>query len=287
MNQQQAKGSSRWPKFEIFANVRPVVLFELLGRGFLGFFTFLGEIGLLFRDVLESLVRGKIRWRLVMEQIAEMGFRSQPVVMITGAFTGAVLAAQSLFQFAQLKMETGGGALVSVSMLRELGPTITGLMLSGRVGAAMAAEIGTMKVTEQVDALRSMSVHPIDYLVTPRIIAMFVAMPLLIGESAALGIGASELVGMQFNVNSAYWMNQMHHYTDLSDISIALIKGMIFGILIVGISCHQGLKASNGAVGVGRGTTSAMVISSLAILIFNFFLTLLLNMIFPTGLAKR
>lgn len=279
--------SQGWPKFKISGNVRAVVIFEILGRGFLGFFTFLGEIGLLFRDVIESLVRGKIRWRLVMEQIAEMGFRSQPVVMITGAFTGAVLAAQSLFQFAQLKMETGGGALVSVSMLRELGPTITGLMLSGRVGAAMAAEIGTMKVTEQVDALRSMSVHPIDYLVTPRIIAMFVAMPLLIGESAALGIGASELVGINFNVNSAYWMNQMHHYTDLSDISIALIKGMIFGILIVAISCHQGLKANNGAVGVGRGTTSAMVISSLSILVFNFFLTLLLNMIFPTGLAKR
>jgi phospholipid/cholesterol/gamma-HCH transport system permease protein len=264
-----------------------VVIFEFLGRGFLGFFQYLGELGLLFRDVVESVFRGKIRWRLVLQQVAEMGFRSQPVVMVTGAFTGAVLAAQSLFQFQQLKMETGAGALVSVSMLRELGPTITGLMLSGRVGAAMAAEIGTMKVTEQVDALRSMSVHPIDYLVTPRIISMLIAMPLLIGESAAFGIVASVLVGMQFNVNAAYWMNQMHHYTDLSDISIALIKGLIFGILIVGISCHQGLKASNGAVGVGRGTTSAMVLSSLSILIFNFFLTLLLNMIFPTGMAKR
>jgi len=262
-------------------------LFVFLGQAFLGFFRYLGELGLLFWEVWESLLKGKIRWRLVLQQVVEMGFRSQLVVMITGAFTGAVLAAQSLFQFQQLKMETGAGALVSVSMLRELGPTITGLMLSGRVGAAMAAEIGTMKVTEQIDALRSMSVHPIDYLVTPRVLAMFIAMPLLIGESAALGIVASVMVGAEFNVNTAYWMNQMHHYTDISDILIALIKGGVFGVLIVAISCHQGLRASNGAVGVGRGTTSAMVLSSLAILIFNFFLTLLLNSIFPTGMAKH
>jgi len=243
---------------------------------------------MLVGEICTSLVKGKIRWWMVLQQVVEIGHRSQPVVMVTGAFTGAVLAAQSLFQFANLNMETGAGALVSVAMLRELGPSITALMLAGRVGAAMAAEIGTMKVTEQVDALRSMGVHPVDYLVTPRVIAMLLAMPLLIGESAALGIFASVLVGTgPFNVNPAYWMNQMGKYTDLSDISIALIKGLVFGLLIVGISCHQGLKASDGAVGVGRSTTRAMVFSALAILVFNFFLTLLMNMIFPAGLSKN
>jgi phospholipid/cholesterol/gamma-HCH transport system permease protein len=261
---------------------------QLLGGLVTGFLQYLGEVVMLIGGIMESLVKGKIRWRIVLQQVAEIGYRSQPVVMVTGAFTGAVLAAQSLFQFATLNMETGAGALVSVAMLRELGPSITALMLAGRVGASMAAEIGTMKVTEQVDALRSMGVHPVDYLVTPRVIAMLIAMPLLIGESAALGIGASVLVGTgPFNVNPAYWMNQMGKYTDLSDISIALIKGLVFGLLIVSISCHQGMKASGGAVGVGRSTTRAMVYSALAILIFNFFLTLLMNVIFPAGLSRN
>jgi phospholipid/cholesterol/gamma-HCH transport system permease protein len=260
---------------------------QLLGHSITGFFRYLGEVALLVGQIRSSLAAGKIRWRMVLGQIVEIGHRSQPVVMVTGAFTGAVLAAQSLFQFSTLNMETGAGALVSVAMLRELGPSITALMLAGRVGAAMAAEIGTMKVTEQVDALRSMGVHPVDYLVTPRVLAMLVAMPLLIGESAALGILASVLVGTgPFNVNAAYWMDQMGKYTDLTDIAIALIKGLVFGLLIVSISCHQGLKASNGAVGVGLATTRAMVYSALAILVFNFFLTLLLNVVFPAGLGR-
>lgn len=223
----------------------------------------------------------------MLRQVAEIGYRSQPVVIVTGAFTGAVLAAQSLFQFSTLGMESGAGALVSVAMLRELGPSITALMLAGRVGAAMAAEIGTMKVTEQVDALRSMGVHPIDYLVTPRMVAMFIAMPLLIAESAAFGILASMVIGTgPFGVNPAYWMNQVHNHTDLTDVAIALIKGSVFGFLIVLVSCHQGLRVTNGAVGVGRGTTRAMVYSALALLVFNFFLTLLLNLIFPTGVGR-
>lgn len=251
------------------------------------FLIYLGEIGKLAGSVAGSLRHGKIRPRLVMAQIAETGFRSQPVVIVTGAFTGAVLAAQALFQFKPLGMETGGGALVSVAMLRELGPSVTALMLAGRVGAAMAAEIGTMKVTEQIDALRSMDVHPIDYLVTPRFLAMLIAMPLLIAESAAFGILASLAVGTgPFQVNSAYWLNQMNLHTDGTDVAIAMIKGLTFGVLIVILSCHQGLSVSNGAVGVGQGTTRAMVYSSLAILIVNFFLTLLLSLVFPAGAAS-
>lgn len=255
-----------------------------LGRSFLRFLRYLGELGMLVGQIAETFVNGKPRIRLMLQQLAEIGYRSQPVVIVTGAFTGAVLAAQTLFQFRQLGMETGAGALVSVAMLRELGPTITALMLAGRVGSAMAAEIGTMKVTEQIDALRSMGVHPIDYLVTPRMVAMFIAMPLLIAESAAFGIIASVLVGtVAFFVNGYYWMHQTYIYTDLSDILIALVKGGVFGFLIVVISCHQGLSTHNGAVGVGRSTTRAMVFSALALLIFNFFLTLLMNIIFPAG----
>lgn len=151
----------------------------------------------------------------------------------------------------------------------------------------MAAEIGTMKVTEQIDALRSMAVNPIDYLVTPRMIAMVISVPLLIAESAAMGMIASYLVGVVvFNVESAYWVANMKTYVDLTDVTIALVKGLSFGVLIVLISCDQGLKASNGAVGVGRGTTDAMVFSSLAILVVNFFLSLLMQIVFPASILS-
>lgn len=261
-----------------------MIVTRFLGRSVLNFLGYLGELGTLAGSIVESMLRGRRRIRLLLGQIAEVGSHSQPVVIVTGAFTGAVLTAQSLFQFSTFKMETAGGALVAVSMLRELGPTITALMLAGRVGASMAAEIGTMKVTEQIDALRSMDVHPIDYLVTPRFLAMGISMPLLIAESAVFGIVASVVVGVYgFGVGEAYWMDQMKKWTELSDIAIAMIKGGVFGLLIVLISCHQGLKANQGAVGVGRGTTRAMVYSSLAVLIANFFLTLFLNLFFPAG----
>ena len=150
----------------------------------------------------------------------------------------------------------------------------------------MAAEIGTMKVTEQIDALRSMAVHPIDYLVTPRFLAMLIAAPLLIAEAAAAGMIASYIVGVfVFGVESAYWVANMGKYVDLSDLLIAVVKVLSFGMLIVVISCHQGLRVSNGAVGVGRGTTDAMVFSSLAILIANFFLTLMMQWFFPAELV--
>jgi phospholipid/cholesterol/gamma-HCH transport system permease protein len=261
---------------------------RLPGRLVLAFLQYLGEIASLVGQIGESLFRGRPRIRQFVAQIAEIGYRSQPVVIVTGAFTGAVLAAQSLFQFKLFNAETLAGALVSVGMLRELGPTITGLMLAGRVGSAMAAEIGTMKVTEQVDALRSMAVHPIDFLVTPRLLAMIVSVPLLIAESAGFGIIASYVVGVgTFQVPSVYWNFNVEKYTDLSDISIAMVKGLVFGVLIVIISCHQGLKASHGATGVGRGTTNAMVFSSLAILIANFFLSLLMQIVYPATFVAQ
>jgi len=263
------------------------MLLQLMGRPALWLNDYLGQLIGLVYDIIESLVRGKPRWRRFFDQIVEIGFNSQPVVLITGAFVGAVLAAQGLFQLSGLQMESMGGALVSVGMLRELGPVLTGIMLSGRVGASMAAEIGTMKVTEQIDALRSMSVNPIDYLVTPRFLAMLISVPLLITEAAALGIGAAWIVGTQaFGVSEAWWSYHTMMHTELGDIYIALIKGMVFGILIVVISCHQGLKAKQGAVGVGKGTTRAMVYSSLAILITNFFLTMLMNIFLPLGIGS-
>lgn len=261
--------------------------FTYVGEKVISLFTYLGELFFLFKEICYSLLFGKKYFSQLMSQLVEIGFRSQPVVIVTGCFTGSVLTAQSLYQMSQLKMETLAGGLVSVSMLRELGPVIIGLMLCGRVGAAMSAEIGTMKVTEQVDALRSMNINPHDYLVTPRCLAILIAMPILISQAAFFGVLFSTFFGVgMFDVNYGNWMDQLDKRTAIEDIYISLIKGGVFGFLIVLVSCHQGLGVKNGAVGVGRGTTNAMVLSALAIIISNFFLTLVLNKLWPLGFAQ-
>jgi phospholipid/cholesterol/gamma-HCH transport system permease protein len=213
------------------------------------------------------------------EQIVAIGYGSQAVVVVTGAFTGAVFTAQSYFKFKDFGIETTIGGIVSVSLCRELAPVLAGLMVTGRVGAAMAAEIGTMKVNEEIDALRVMGVHPVDYL-------MLLSMPLLIAESIVFGLGASAIVATGvFDIPFAWFWTHVVDHTNHTDLIFGMSKGFVFGILIVLISCHQGLRASNGAVGVGLGTTRAVVFSSLALLIVNFFLTMLLNFFFPLGNA--
>ncbi|NNE93878.1 MAG: ABC transporter permease [Verrucomicrobiales bacterium] len=257
---------------------------KLLGQLTLGFFRWLGQLTDLVIEMGTAIVRGRPRFNLTGHQIVSVGFGSQLVVIVTGAFTGAVFAAQSYFKFSDLGLASGVGPVVSIALCRELGPVLTGLMVSGRVGAAMAAEIGTMKVTEQVDALRSMGVHPVDYLVIPRAIGLMFSMPLLVAEAIGFGLLASHvLIVWHFNVPSTWYDYHVVANTALEDIAIGMIKGFVFGALIVVISCHQGLKATNGAVGVGRGTTAAVVQSSLAILITNMFLSFLLNYFFPLG----
>jgi phospholipid/cholesterol/gamma-HCH transport system permease protein len=169
-------------------------------------------------------------------------------------------------------------------MFRELGPVLTGLMVSGRVGAATAAEIGTMKVTEQIDALRALGVHPIDYLVVPRVLAMLISMPLLVAEACAFSIAASVFVSKEvLGVTGPYnWYNILH-YAGSRDLKMALTKGVAFGIIIIFIACYEGLNTKNGAVGVGRAPTEAVVLGSLSILVLNFFLTFALNIVFPAG----
>lgn len=260
-------------------------LLTLPGRLVLGFVRYLGQLGVLVGELGQSLFKSSVRIRLVARQLVTIGYGSQAVVVVTGAFTGAVFTAQSYFKFKDFGIESTIGGIVSIAMCRELGPVLAGLMVTGRVGASMAAEIGTMKVTEQVDALRVMGAHPVDYLVMPRFLAMLVSMPLLIAESIAFGLAASYLTSVVgFGIPGVWFWTHVVDHTNLQDVSFGMIKGLVFGILIVLISCHQGLTASNGAVGVGLGTTRAVVYSSLAILIVNFFLTMLLNYFFPVGM---
>src|SRR2546428_7659525 len=261
-----------------------VRFFNALGAPLLSFSQYLGELVLLAAETFRSIFTHKLRWKLFLNQVVEIGLLSQVLVVITGGFTGAVFSAQAFFQFNKLGMGSAVGAVVSVSLCRELAPVLTALMVTGRVGAAMSAEIGTMKVTEQIDALRALAVYPIDYLVVPRALAMMVSMPLLVAECIGFGIAAGYFVAIfLLDVNGTYYMANMVRWTQMRDIIMGLTKAFCFAIIIVFISCHKGLTTQEGAVGVGKATTQAVVDSSLAILVSNFFLTMMLNIIFPAG----
>lgn len=258
-----------------------------VGRSFLGMLSWLGQLAGLMGELMIGLKSGRWRLKLVAHQIMAIGYGSQLVVVVTGAFTGAVFAFQSYAKFKEFGIESTVGAIVSVALCRELGPVLAGLMVSGRVGAAMAADIGTMKVTEQIDALRVMGVHPVDYLVMPRFLAMCVSMPLLVAESIAFGLMASyALIVYGFDVPGAWFWQHTVDHTEVLDVAIGMFKGLVFGVIITLISCHQGLMAENGAVGVGLGTTRAVVYSSLTMLVSNFFLTIALNYVSPLGTAS-
>lgn len=240
-------------------------------RGFEG----LGQMALLLAEAVRSVAAGRVSWRDVIYQLYFIGVKSQSVVLVTGAFTGMVLCAQTYFQFHKVKMDTATLAVVSVSMTSELGPVLTALMVAGRVGAAMAAELGTMRVTEQIDALRTLATHPVDYLVVPRLLATVVALPLLTAEAIVLGIGAGYVVGVYLlGMDPSYSWANMLRYSDAADVVMGITKAFIFGGVLAVISCYKGMQCGEGAEGVGKATTEAVVYSSISILISNFFLTL-------------
>ena len=242
--------------------------------------TGLGRLAMMTRDAVGSCLTFKASRRDLLYQIYFIGIKSQAVVLVTGAFTGMVLTAQTYFQFHKVKMDTATLAVVSVSMCDELGPVLTALMVAGRVGAAIAAELGTMRVTEQIDALRTLATHPVDYLVVPRLLASLVALPILTTEAMAIGIGASYVVGVfLLGIDPAYaWWNMLKYSHD-SDVQIGIIKAVVYGGIIALVGCYKGLSCGMGAEGVGRATTEAVVYASISILISNFFLTLVLEQV--------
>jgi len=244
----------------------------------LGWLEGLGRIGLLGMEAMRSLCSHRPDWRGLVYQLYFIGVKSQSVVLITGAFTGMVLCAQTYFQFHKVKMDTATLAVVSVAMGSELGPVLTALMVAGRVGAAMAAELGTMRVTEQIDALRTLATHPVDYLVVPRLSATVIALPLLTAESIVLGIGAAYYVGTTLlGIDPAYAWHNMRRYTLPQQMWMGIIKAFVFAAIVALIGCYKGMNCREGAEGVGRATTEAVVYSCITILISNFFLTLFLT----------
>ncbi|HEM46099.1 MAG TPA: ABC transporter permease, partial [Alphaproteobacteria bacterium] len=205
-------------------------------------------------------IRCRLRWAEFIRQLTFVGWESLPVILLASAFAGMVLAVQSYYQFSKLTVENLVGLVVALSMGREIAPLLTALVLTSRVGAAMAAELGTMSVTEQVDAVRSMGVDPVAYLVAPRFAACVVMMPVLTVFTNVAGIAAAAWMSIRvLGVNSTFYFKNMKAYTDPWDITSGLIKAFFFGMIIASIACYHGLAAKKGAEGVGKATTATVV----------------------------
>jgi len=210
----------------------------------------------------------------IFKQMEFVGVKSTLIVLITGAFTGMVLALQSSYGFRKFGAEGLVGAIVALSMTRELGPVLTSLMVTGRAGSAMAAELGSMRVTEQIDALTVMALNPIKYLVAPRVVASCLILPILTIISDFIGIAGGYLIGVKLlGINEGAFINKIVKTLALADIYNGLIKAAVFGIILSVVSCYKGFNTRGGAEGVGRATTEAVVVSSVTILVADYVLT--------------
>lgn len=248
-----------------------------IGRLFIGFLQECGRFLLFFARSVSHIFRppwyGK-QWR---EQCLQIGFFSLPVVGLTAIFTGMVLAFQSYTGFARFSAENAIATVVVLSVTRELGPVLGGLMVAGRVGAAIAAEIGTMRVTEQVDALVTLSTHPLKYLVVPRLVAGALMLPLLVLVADVIGVLGGYLISVyKLGFNAGTYLQQTFRYLEIQDVLSGLIKAGVFGFLISLTGCYYGYYSNRGAAGVGRAATNAVVGASILILIMNYSLTALL-----------
>lgn len=237
-----------------------------------------GKYMVMVLKVLGSSLRRPPHFDLIRDQLYYVGVTSLPVVAITGFSTGIVLAAQSNFQLSDYGLTGATGLMVAKAMMVELGPVLTAFMITGRVGAAMCAEIGTMKVTEQIDAIRSMDVDPLRHLIAPRFIAGISMLPLLTVFATFMGVIGGYIVSVYYygqDPNS--YIDPLRTHIDEFDFFSGLVKAFIFGIIIITISCYKGLTTRGGAQGVGRATTNSVVICYSIILVVNFFLTVFLN----------
>ncbi len=246
---------------------------------------FLTELGLFINFVFRSLYwlfQKPFRTQVYLKQMEFIGVKSTAIVLLVGMFSGAVFALQTGYAFAMFNAESLMGATVGIALARELAPVFTALMVVARAGSAMAAELGTMEVTEQVDALRSMAIHPLQYLVTPRLLAGVLMLPLLSGLFLAIGLVGAYFVGVDLlNIPEGPFIQQLNFILDASDILQGLIKAAVFGFVLTAISTYQGMTAKGGAEGVGRVTTKAVVYSSVSILVLDYFLTTWILEYFP------
>ncbi|MCS7272747.1 MAG: ABC transporter permease [Fimbriimonadales bacterium] len=237
---------------------------------------FVGALGVLLFASIRGLFSGRLEWRETLHQMAFIGAASAPIVALTSAFTGAVVTLYS----ASLFVEVGGGNFVggalAVAMFRELAPILTGIMVTARCGSAIAAQLGTMKITEQIDALRALAVSPIQYLVIPRVLASLVMFPMLGMIANFAGIVGGWVVADAFGIGLSSFLQSIRLLAEPFDLIGGLIKTLVFALIVSLVSAQQGLAARGGAVGVGRATTRAVVLSMVLIFAANYFLADLL-----------
>ncbi|MEK7703774.1 MAG: ABC transporter permease [Myxococcota bacterium] len=257
--------------------------FSLLGEQVLRGTTETGAIALFFWRALVAAVRPPYRVRLILQQAEFVGVGSLFIVVLTGFFTGAVFTLQSVYALQRVGMESMVGSMVLLSVARELAPVLTSLMVTGRVGSAMATELGTMRVTEQIDAMEVMAVDPINYLVVPRLIGgafMVPALTMLFDAIAAVG---SYVVAVPFlGIDEGAFVSRIEWYLDPFDFTHGLYKSIVFGIVLTLIGCYKGYNAGGGARGVGVATTQAVVIGSISIFVLDYVLSAVLLMNMPT-----
>ena len=252
-------------------------IFAPIGRVFLVFLGETGRLAVFTASTLKSCISPPIYWLLILQQMMRIGYFSLPVVGLTAFFTGGVLALQIYTSAVRYGAETFVPVVVLVGITRELGPVIAGLMVAGRVAAAIAAEIGTMRVTEQIDALTTLATNPIKYLVVPRLVAAVISMPILVGIADCIGVFGGYVASTQsLGFNGAIYLNNTMDGLTYRDVSSGLIKAAAFGFIIALMGCYNGFHSKGGAQGVGAATTNAVVSASILILAANYLLTNLL-----------
>lgn len=233
-----------------------------------------GQIILFGTHSLGFALRGQVRARLTFEQMQFIGTKSLFIIVLTGAFTGMVFALQVGRAFAMFRAEGLTGAVASIALGRELAPVLSALMVTARAVSAMAAQIGTMRVTQQIDALEAMAVNPINYLATPRILATFLILPLLCAVFDLVGGVGCYLIGVKLlHIPEGIFMDSIEFYVETADMVQGLFKSSIFALIISTIGCYKGYRARGGAVGVGQATTEAVVLASVMVLVANYFIT--------------
>jgi phospholipid/cholesterol/gamma-HCH transport system permease protein len=250
---------------------------ESIGLWAIGVTEAIGAMSIMAFESIVWLFRRPFRWRVFLHALEYVGVGSLGIVMLTGAFTGMVMAIQSAYAFKLFHAESLVGTTVALALARELSPVLTGLMVTGRVGSSIATEIGTMNVTEQIDALRTMAVNPIQYLVTPRVVACFIMVPILCQLCTVVGIGGAYLVAVEgLGLDQGVFFDRIVSVVKPWDVWSGILKASVFGLVIGTVSCFKGYHAEGGARGVGVATTQAVVISSIAILVTDYFLTVLM-----------
>jgi len=251
-------------------------LLAVIGRVFIAFLSQIGRVSAFTALAVSHTVRPPFYPRLLLRQMVEIGYYSLPVVGLTAIFTGMVLALQSYSGFARFSAEGAVATVVVLSVTRELAPVLAGLMVAGRIGASMAAEIGTMRVTEQIDALTTLSTNPFKYLVSPRLLAGTLMMPLLVLIADIIGVFGGYIVGVyKLGFNSATYISRTWEYLEPLDVISGLTKAAVFGFMITLLGCYNGYYSKGGAQGVGAATTNAVVSAAIMILVFNYLITAL------------